>query len=59
MPTKTDYVTQLNLAPHPEGGWYRQVYHSAKTTYDQTSLASRYEYTSICLLYTSDAADEL
>lgn len=50
MPTKTDYVTQLNLAPHPEGGWYRQVYHSAKTTYDQTSLASRYEYTSIYFL---------
>ena len=20
MPTKTDYVTQLNLTPHPEGG---------------------------------------
>ena len=40
MPTKNDYVTQLNLTPHPEGGWYRQVYHSAKTTYDQTSLAS-------------------
>ena len=47
MPTKDEYVKKLNLTPHPEGGWYRQVYHSAKTHYDATSLASRYEYTSI------------
>ena len=45
MPTKDEYVKKLNLTPHPEGGWYRQVYHSAKTHYDATSLASRYEYT--------------
>lgn len=47
MPTKNEYIEKLNLTPHPEGGWYRQVYHSAKTRYDATSLASRYEYTSI------------
>lgn len=47
MPTKDEYIEKLNLTPHPEGGWYRQVYHSAKTHYDATSLASRYEYTSI------------
>ena len=47
MPTKDEYIEKLNLTPHPEGGWYRQVYHSAKTHYDETSLASRYEYTSI------------
>lgn len=59
MPTKNDYVTQLNLAPHPEGGWYRQVYHSAKTTYDQTSLASRYEYTSIYFLLDGSSPSHL
>lgn len=21
-----EYIQELNLAPHPEGGWYRQVY---------------------------------
>lgn len=47
MPTKDEYIKKLNLTPHPEGGWYRQVYHSAKTRYDAISLASRYEYTSI------------
>lgn len=47
MPTKDEYIEKLNLTPHPEGRWYRQVYHSAKTRYDATSLASRYEYTSI------------
>ena len=59
MPTKNDYVTQLNLTPHPEGGWYRQVYHSAKTTYDQTSLASRYEYTSIYFLLDGSSPSHL
>ena len=59
MPTKTDYVTQLNLTPHPEGGWYRQVYHSTKTTYDQTSLASRYEYTSIYFLLDGSSPSHL
>lgn len=32
MPTKDEYVKKLNLTPHPEGGWYRQVYHSAQDT---------------------------
>ncbi|KRM03311.1 cupin [Limosilactobacillus gastricus] len=47
MTTKQEYIEQLRLEAHPEGGWYRQVYHSAKSVYDQTSLASRYQYTSI------------
>ncbi len=38
MPTKDEYIEKLNLTPHPEGGWYRQVYHSAKTRYDETSV---------------------
>ena len=21
-----EYIQELGLAPHPEGGWYRQVY---------------------------------
>jgi uncharacterized protein len=59
MPTKDEYVAQLQLTPHPEGGWYRQVYHSAKTTYDQTSLASRYEYTSIYFLLDGSSPSHL
>ena len=26
MNSATEYIKTLNLQPHPEGGWYRQVY---------------------------------
>ncbi len=28
-PRAADLITTLGLAPHPEGGWYREVYRSA------------------------------
>jgi len=33
MPCKTaqDWITELGLEPHPEGGWFRQVYASELT----------------------------
>jgi predicted cupin superfamily sugar epimerase len=31
-PTRaTDLIAQLQLQPHPEGGWYRELYRSAST----------------------------
>lgn len=47
---KTDYIKTLDLSPHAEGGWYRQVYHSDKTNYDVKAEDQRYEYTSIYFL---------
>lgn len=45
---KKDYIKQLNLAPHPEGGWYRQVYKSEET-FTEANKELHY-YTSIYFL---------
>lgn len=47
--TKEEIIKYLNLSPHPEGGWYRQVYHS-KTTIPSSLDQQRYFYTSIYFL---------
>lgn len=47
---KQDYINYLHLAPHPEGGWYRQVYHSNATFVPNTVKQERYYYTSIYFL---------
>lgn len=47
---KSDYINHLHLQPHPEGGWYRQVYHSADTFAPATVNKARYYYTSIYFL---------
>lgn len=47
---KADYINYLHLQPHPEGGWYRQVYHSADTFTPATVEQERYYYTSIYFL---------
>ena len=47
---KSDYINYLHLQPHPEGGWYRQVYHSADTFAPATVGKERYYYTSIYFL---------
>ena len=39
---KADYINYLHLQPHPEGGWYRQVYHSADTFTPATVGQERY-----------------
>ena len=31
MPRPDDYIRALNLAPHPEGGWYRETYRAAES----------------------------
>lgn len=50
MITKQDYIKQLNLEPHPEGGWYKQLYHSEDTFFAPESRGDRYRYTSILFL---------
>ncbi|WP_267200831.1 cupin domain-containing protein [Limosilactobacillus kribbianus] len=47
---KQDYISYLHLEPHPEGGWYRQVYHSATTFCPASVNQERYYYTSIYFL---------
>lgn len=47
MNYKEMYIKSLNLSPHPEGGWYRQIYHSDDQIYDSASKDKRYNYTSI------------
>lgn len=31
MKTASDWIERLRLEPHPEGGWFREVYRSAET----------------------------
>lgn len=50
MTSKALYIEALNLSPHPEGGWYRQTFHSETKTFDEASQADRYHYTSIYFL---------
>ena len=36
-----DWIERLSLQPHPEGGWYREVYRSAELL-DETMLPERF-----------------
>lgn len=47
---KQDYISALELEPHQEGGWYRQVYTSGMKFLDSISQDQRYYYTSIYFL---------
>ncbi|WP_295745511.1 cupin domain-containing protein [uncultured Limosilactobacillus sp.] len=47
---KADYIKYLQLQPHPEGGWYRQIYHSDDHFVPSTVNQERYYYTSIYFL---------
>lgn len=47
---KQDYIEQLNLSPHPEGGWYRQVYKSEDTFQPTETNRRLHYYTSIYFL---------
>lgn len=53
MTTKEDYIRQFQLTPHPEGGWYQQIYHSEDKYFDLESGGQRYRYTSIYFLLDS------
>lgn len=50
---KNDYINQLQLASHPEGGWYRQVYKSDDLFFEATNDDNRHFYTSIYFLLDS------
>ena len=72
--TADDTIRILQLAPHPEGGHYRQVYQDVRADGSRGFATSiyfllragersrwhRFDAAEIwcCLLYTSDAADE-
>jgi predicted cupin superfamily sugar epimerase len=43
-------IAQLQLQPHPEGGWYREVFRSAQTVVAQGSRHTRSALTSIYFL---------
>jgi uncharacterized protein len=45
MKTATDLIAQLELAPHPEGGWYRETHRSQELI--QTARGPRAAITSI------------
>ncbi len=49
--TATDLVSQLALQPHPEGGWYREIYRSPVVV--QTARGARSALTSIYYLLES------
>ena len=38
--TAADWIARLRLAPHPEGGWYRETYRAAESA---TGLPARFE----------------
>lgn len=38
---KQDYISALELEPHQEGGWYRQVYTSGMKFLDSISQDQR------------------
>ena len=48
MTQATELIARLNLAPHPEGGWYREIYRSA--TRVETARGSRSALTTIYYL---------
>ncbi|WP_105956827.1 cupin domain-containing protein [Apilactobacillus quenuiae] len=50
MNKKQEYIDKLCLGPHPEGGWYKETYHSENNFFDDDSKDQRYFYTSIYFL---------
>ena len=47
---RDNYIKSLDLEPHQEGGWFRQVYTSDQQFYDEDSDGNRFYYTSIYFL---------
>jgi uncharacterized protein len=48
-----DLVRELGLAPHPEGGWYREIFRSVHTVQPADGRPSRSALTSIDFLLTA------
>lgn len=65
--TASHWIKHLNLQPHPEGGWYREVFRSDKQVSRLNETASKNACTSIYYLLENDdysgfhriASDEL
>lgn len=38
--TPSDYIKQLNLLPHPEGGYYKEIYRSEKNIDTESGMRS-------------------
>jgi len=51
-PRAAELVRTLQLAPHPEGGWYRELFRSAATVQPADGRATRAALTSIDFLLT-------
>jgi len=47
---QTKWIKHLNLQPHPEGGWYREVFRSANQVTRLNSAAAKQACTSIYYL---------
>ncbi|GLB46167.1 cupin [Philodulcilactobacillus myokoensis] len=47
---QADYIKNLELQKHPEGGWFKETYHSDDQYFAKESNGMRYRYTSILFL---------
>ncbi|MES2946149.1 MAG: cupin domain-containing protein, partial [Pseudomonadota bacterium] len=52
-PRARQLITQLGLQPHPEGGWYREIFRSAQLLQPADGRGSRSAITSIYFLLES------
>lgn len=50
MDKQAAYIARLGLEPHPEGGWFKETYHSDDRYFALESHGQRYRYTSILFL---------
>ncbi|WP_304057007.1 cupin domain-containing protein [Levilactobacillus namurensis] len=53
MTSQADYIDQLGLEPHPEGGWFKETAHSEDRYFALESHGQRYRYTAILFLLTA------
>ena len=54
-PRASQLVRKLGLVPHPEGGWYREVFRSERTVVDATLPGPRSALTAIYFLLAEGA----
>ncbi|WEV37255.1 cupin domain-containing protein [Lactobacillus sp. ESL0677] len=59
MNTKEDYIKQLDLEPHAEGGWFKDISHSPDKYFAPESNGERYRYTSIEFLLDASSPSHL
>ncbi|UQS84164.1 cupin domain-containing protein [Bombilactobacillus thymidiniphilus] len=59
MNTKEQYIEQLGLTPHAEGGWFKEVSHSTDRYFAPESNGERYRYTSILFLLDTTSPSHL